>query len=101
MWTTSENASQLRATGFTIAHGRKNRQRPFFRLPAELRNVIYEDTLDGLGNVFAYFGGMPYVQPRCIGILYVNRKIYDETSLLPYFLNSITAGPYSKFENWI
>ncbi|KAJ4402940.1 hypothetical protein N0V91_006851 [Didymella pomorum] len=33
----------------------------FFGLPAELRNVIYEDVLGDLGNMFTCFGGLSYV----------------------------------------
>lgn len=77
-------------------------QSPFFKLPAELRNIIYEDViLDiNLGNAFSCFGGITYVQHRPINLWHVNRQMYQETRLLPYSLGSITAGPRTKFQEW-
>ncbi|KAJ8118216.1 hypothetical protein OPT61_g762 [Boeremia exigua] len=76
-------------------------QPPFFRLPAELRNRIYMDVLGDLSNAFSCFGGVTYVQHRPISLWFVNRQIYRETQLLPYSMNSITAGPSTKFKEWM
>ncbi|KAF3001495.1 hypothetical protein E8E13_008876 [Curvularia kusanoi] len=75
---------------------------PFFKLPAELRNVIYEDVFRNfnLGNAFECFGGVTYVQYRPLPLLFVNRQMYKETRLLPYSLSSITAGPRTQFQGW-
>lgn len=80
----------------------ENEQPHIFRLPAELRNVIYEDVLGDLGNKFACFGGLTYVlkDGTSLSLWFVNRQMYQETRLLPYSLNSITAGPLVKFEEW-
>ncbi|KAJ4990190.1 hypothetical protein SVAN01_04281 [Stagonosporopsis vannaccii] len=74
---------------------------PFFKLPAELRNVIYEDVLGDLSNAFSCFGGVTYVQYRSVSILFVNRQMYQDTHLLPYSMNSITAGPRTGFKEWM
>jgi hypothetical protein len=79
----------------------QKQQPPFFRLPAELRNVIYEDILGDLGNAFRCFGGLSYIQHCHIGLLFVNRQIYSETRLLPYSLNPITGGPRFNLQGWL
>ena len=98
---TSGNLLQPAVLTKAIPDGHENQKPHFFRLPAELRNVIYEDVLGDLGNAFTCFGGLTYVQPCRVGLLFVNRQIYDETHLLPYALNSITAGPRSEFQDWL
>lgn len=74
---------------------------PFFGLPAELRNVIYEEVLGDLSNAFTCFGGVTYVQYRCVSILFVNRQMYQDTHLLPYSMNAITAGPRTGCKEWM
>lgn len=79
-------------------------QSPFFRLPAELRNVIYKDVLGDLSNAFPCFGGVTYiryVQYDRVSLLFVNKQMYQETHLLPYSMNSITAGPRTGFKEWM
>ena len=77
-------------------------QSSFFKLPAELRNVIYEDVLLDLdlGHAFECFGGVTYVQHRPLHLFFVNKQIYQETRLLPYSLSSVTAGPRTRFQEW-
>jgi hypothetical protein len=74
----------------------------FFKLPAELRNVIYENVLldHDLGHAFECFGGVTYVQNRPLHLFFVNKQIYQETRLLPYSLSSVTAGPRTRFQEW-
>ena len=97
----SDKRSQPAPLADTTFDGSEKRQPPFFRLPAELRNVIYKDVLGDLGNAFTCFGGLTYVQHCRVGLLFVNRQIYQETYLLPYSLNSITVGPRTKFKGWM
>lgn len=75
----------------------------FFRLPAELRNVIYEDVLGDLGNRFTCFGGLSYVlkDSKSLTLWFVNRQMYQETRLLPYSMNSVTAGPRTDYVKWL
>ncbi|KAH6638029.1 hypothetical protein C7974DRAFT_374634 [Boeremia exigua] len=91
---------QLAPSADETIEGSGKMQPPFFRLPAELRNVIYEDVLGDLSNAFPCFGGVTYVQYRRVSLLFVNRQMYLETRLLPYSMNSITAGPRTGFEEW-
>ncbi len=79
----------------------QQRQSLFFILPAELRNVIYQDVLGDLSTAYSCFGGINYVRPRPLSLLFVSRQIYQEVRLLPYSMNSITAGPRTKFRDWI
>ena len=80
----------------------EKKQSSFFKLPAELRNIIYEDVLldHDLGHAFECFGGVTYVQHRPLHLFFVNKQIYQETRLLPYSLSSVTAGPRTRFQEW-
>jgi hypothetical protein len=80
----------------------EKKQSSFFKLPAELRNVIYEAVLldHDLGHAFECFGGVTYVQHRPLHLFFVNKQIYQETRLLPYSLSSVTAGPRTRFQEW-
>lgn len=81
----------------------ESEQPHFFRLPAELRNVIYEDVLGDLGNKFTCFGGLSYVlkDSKSLNLWFVNRQMYQETRLLPYSMNSMTAGPRTDYVKWL
>jgi hypothetical protein len=87
----------------TMSQVCENEQPHFFTLPAELRNVIYEDVLGDLGNKFTCFGGLSYVlkDSKSLNLWFVNRQMYQETRLLPYSMNSITAGPRTDYVKWL
>jgi hypothetical protein len=56
-----ENGSTSGLSDTTMSQVCENEPPHFFGLPAELRNVIYEDVLGDLGNMFTCFGGLSYV----------------------------------------
>ncbi|KAI4631575.1 uncharacterized protein J4E87_002280 [Alternaria ethzedia] len=83
-----------------------NRQRsPLLRLPAELRNKIYEYALGGmelrisyrnreLGLVAAMFYNTPVLFTslhRLVGLTLVSRQLYAETKILPFELCTMLA----------
>lgn len=100
--TMSNKHESFKGAGDSIFLAPEKLPSPFFKLPAELRNVIYEDVLldFNLGNAFACFGGVTYVQYRPLHLLFVNRQIYQEVRLLPYSISSVTAGPRTQFPEW-
>ena len=98
-----ENSNTSSLSDPTMSQVCENEPPHFFRLPAELRNVIYEDVLGDLGNKFTCFGGLSYVlkDSKSLNLWFVNRQMYQETRLLPYSMNSITAGPRTDYVKWL
>ncbi|KAH7069351.1 hypothetical protein FB567DRAFT_634280 [Paraphoma chrysanthemicola] len=59
---------------------------PFLRLPPELRNKIYGLVLHHDYIEIGPYGHMSIYQPirHVLALLFINRRIYAETALLPY-----------------
>ncbi|KAF2270746.1 hypothetical protein CC78DRAFT_596414 [Lojkania enalia] len=89
---------------------RNRNESPLLRLPGELRNQIFEYVLD-LGyelrtsNSYIKRRGMsPIVHAgkrNALSLLHVCRQLYDETTILPYTLNTFTFHDLYDVDLWI
>jgi hypothetical protein len=74
---------------------RNQREAPFLRVPAELRNEIYSLVLhigkwliDDTGRAYIFKDDRLYESSHYLVLLKICRQIYHETRLLPFSLNS-------------
>jgi hypothetical protein len=86
------NISISHSSNAMLSAERNDRESPLLRLPAELRNQMYEYALtDGTYELRAPKGGI-WPCPAGVGIAGVYQKLYYGASLLPFTLNEFDCG---------
>ncbi|CAN9136005.1 unnamed protein product [Alternaria alternata] len=89
-------------TGDAVKHTRVKSSKaphfPFLRLPAELRNVVYNYVFSGTHHAISNSG---FRLTACnMGLLLVSRQVHTECALLPYKLSTLSfsfTGPIRRF----
>lgn len=82
---------------------RNDRDSPLLRLPGELRNHIYEKVFTVINPLCFSRTTRPFKKfhrsvPFDLSLLYVCRKIYHDTALLPFSLNTIQCNSFVVLE---
>ena len=96
----------MELTGENSAH-QNQRESPFLRLPAELRNKIYGYVLGGKDYKSPFWQAFESSQDELLrdkeslSLLSVCRQIYKETSILPFQLNTFQFEHQSDLSAWI